>query len=183
MKKDKNLYLRSPQVQEIIGEVPPWLIRWGLSAAFAVIILLFCLSWFIRYPKTATATVAIKPTATISTKDNLISGKFIAEGFLDERYFHAVEVGQAAQIKLTSYSFYDYGVLKGTVTNKSEVSNQGKFKIVILLPEGLLTTHHRAIAYYENMSGTAEIIVENSRLINRMFNSFSGKSAKSTKRQ
>jgi hypothetical protein len=183
MKKDKNLCLRSPQVQEIIGQVPPWLIRWGLTAVFVVIVVLFCLSWFVRYPKTATATVVIKPTATIATTDNLASGKFIAEGFLDERYFHNIEPGQAAQIKLISSSFYDYGVLKGTVTEKSSVSHQGKFKIIILLPEGLLTTHHRAIAYYENMSGTAEIIVENSRLINRMFNSFSGKSAKSTKRQ
>jgi len=179
MKKDKNLHLRSPQVQEIIGEVPPWLVRWGLSAVFAVIVLFFCLSWFIRYPEITTATARIITTTEDVAKINLASkSEFIAEGFIDERHFHAIESGQPVHIKLTSYPFYEYGVLNGIIREKSGIQNQGKFKIVIILIDGLVTTHGRTIPYYENMTGTAEIVIQNPRLIQRILSSFSKRLAK-----
>lgn len=173
MSRDKNFHLRNPQVQEIIGQVPPWLIRWGMTAALAVVAVIFCLSWFVRYPETVTSSVTIIATEDDAAIIDAVSkSEFIAEGLVDERYFHAVEPGQAAHIKLVSYPFHEYGVLRGTIEKKFGVQKNGKFKILILLPNGLATTHRRAIPHYENMTGTAEIVVQNPRLINRIFSSF-----------
>ena len=54
--------LHSPEVQEIIGRVPNKLIRWGITVLFLVIVSLFFISWFIKYPDLLTARVVITTT-------------------------------------------------------------------------------------------------------------------------
>lgn len=41
---------RSEEVQEIIGRVSPWIIRWGITSVFVVLVVIICISWFVRYP-------------------------------------------------------------------------------------------------------------------------------------
>ena len=42
--------LRSEEVQEVLGWVPPWILRAGISVLFTVVIVLFVGSWFYKYP-------------------------------------------------------------------------------------------------------------------------------------
>jgi HlyD family secretion protein len=51
--------LRSAEVQEIIGQPPKALTRWGITMILILFVLLFILSWFIRYPDLLTAKVTI----------------------------------------------------------------------------------------------------------------------------
>lgn len=53
---------RSEEVQEIVGQVPSWIIRWGITAVFIFLVLILWISWFIRYPD------VIKGEAIITTK-------------------------------------------------------------------------------------------------------------------
>jgi len=45
-----KINLRSEEVQEILTKVPHWMIRWGNSLFFLIIILLLFISWFVKYP-------------------------------------------------------------------------------------------------------------------------------------
>ena len=42
--------LRSEEVQEVLGWVPPWILRSGITVLFVVVIVLFIGSWFYKYP-------------------------------------------------------------------------------------------------------------------------------------
>lgn len=42
--------IRSDEVQEIISAVPNWMIQWGITLIFGLIVMLLALSWFIKYP-------------------------------------------------------------------------------------------------------------------------------------
>ncbi len=42
--------IRSDEVQEILGHIPHWTIRWGIALIFLLILMLASLSWFIKYP-------------------------------------------------------------------------------------------------------------------------------------
>jgi multidrug efflux pump subunit AcrA (membrane-fusion protein) len=55
--------IRSEEVQEIISSVPNWMIRWGITLIFSLIIMLIALSWFVKYPDT------IVGKATLTTVD------------------------------------------------------------------------------------------------------------------
>jgi len=49
--QNKKIEFRSEPVQEILGTVPSWIIRWGTTLFFMIIMLLLVGSWFFRYPE------------------------------------------------------------------------------------------------------------------------------------
>ena len=55
--KDKNIELRSDKVRGVIGQIPPWIIRSGITVILLVIIALLVGSYYFKYPYTITTTV------------------------------------------------------------------------------------------------------------------------------
>ena len=51
--------LRSEEVQDILTRVPHWMIRWGTVLIFAIIMMLFFVSWFLKYPDIVRTEVVI----------------------------------------------------------------------------------------------------------------------------
>ncbi|MES2812954.1 MAG: HlyD family efflux transporter periplasmic adaptor subunit [Bacteroidota bacterium] len=47
---DTSFELRSEEVQDILTKVPHWMIRWGTVLIFGIILMLFTVSWFLKYP-------------------------------------------------------------------------------------------------------------------------------------
>ncbi|GAA4110976.1 HlyD family efflux transporter periplasmic adaptor subunit [Aquimarina addita] len=46
----QDIEIRSEEVQEILTKVPNWMIRYGNTLIFALILMLLFISWFIKYP-------------------------------------------------------------------------------------------------------------------------------------
>lgn len=59
MPKEKEIELRSEEVQDILTKVPHWMIRWGTVVIFAIIVMLFFVSWFIKYPDVVNTEIVI----------------------------------------------------------------------------------------------------------------------------
>ncbi|WP_289664446.1 HlyD family secretion protein [Flavobacterium panacagri] len=60
MAEEKDTFeLRSEEVQDILTKVPHWMIRWGTVLIFAIIVMLFFVSWFVKYPDVVTAEIVI----------------------------------------------------------------------------------------------------------------------------
>ncbi|MET3025211.1 HlyD family efflux transporter periplasmic adaptor subunit [Flavobacterium sp. UW10123] len=57
--KEDTFELRSEEVQDILTKVPHWMIRWGTVLIFAIIIMLFFVSWFVKYPDTVKTEIVI----------------------------------------------------------------------------------------------------------------------------
>jgi multidrug resistance efflux pump len=84
-----------------------------------------------------------------------------------------VRIGQTVNIKLQNYPDYEFGVLKGKVNTVSEISNkEGLYIVDVILPEKLITSYNKEIVFKQEMRGTAEIITEDLRLIERFFYQF-----------
>jgi len=64
---EKQIELKSPAVQEILGRPPRWIIRWGISIIFIVIAGLVIGSYFFKYPDILIATITV-------TTENLPAG-------------------------------------------------------------------------------------------------------------
>ncbi len=81
-----------------------------------------------------------------------------------------VKKGQSVNIKLDNYPDYEFGVLKGQIKSISEISdNEGFYTIDVSLPKELVTSYNKDIIFKQEMRGTAEIITEDLRLIERFF--------------
>lgn len=81
-----------------------------------------------------------------------------------------IKVGQQVNIRLVNYPYTEFGMLEGTIKSISLVpDNDGFYLIDVELPEKLITTYNKEIAFKQEMRGAAEIITEDLRLIERFF--------------
>lgn len=72
LKKDL-VEIRSEEVQEILGYIPRWIIRWGISVVFLSIFILLIGSWFFRYPDVISSSIVVtteNPPANIITRSS-----------------------------------------------------------------------------------------------------------------
>jgi len=83
-----------------------------------------------------------------------------------------VKPGQEVNIKLSGYPYLEYGMVKGIVKSKSLVTSGDSYTIELFLPEGLTTLYGRKLDFTQNMQGTAEIITEDLRLLQKIMNPF-----------
>lgn len=77
-----------------------------------------------------------------------------------------VEVGQKVYVRLDNYPDKEYGFLTGYVSNISEIpDNESNYFVEIKFPDGLRTNYHKTLPLSKQMVGTAQIIVDDKRLI------------------
>lgn len=77
-----------------------------------------------------------------------------------------VEVGQKVYVRLDNYPDKEYGFLTGIVNNISEIpDNESNYFVEIKFPNGLKTNYHKTLPLSKQMVGTAQIIVDDKRLI------------------
>jgi len=62
MSENKEFELRSEQVQDILTQIPHWMIRWGNFVILIILLFIFLGSWIIKYPD------VIRTQITITTK-------------------------------------------------------------------------------------------------------------------
>jgi hypothetical protein len=83
-----------------------------------------------------------------------------------------VKPGQKVNIKLSGYPYLEYGMVRGVIKSKSLVASRDAYIIEIDLPDGLTTLYGIKLDFAQNMQGTAEIITEDLRLLQKIVNPF-----------
>ena len=71
--KGKEIEFRSEEVQEVMGQIPAWIQRWGITLLFAIVIILLFGSCFFKYPdviSTAMTLTSHRPVAKIIPKNS-----------------------------------------------------------------------------------------------------------------
>lgn len=100
------------------------------------------------------------------------AGDFIGRINLRMNRSGKVKPGQAVNIKLSGYPYLEYGMVRGIVKSKSLVPSDGSYIIELNLPSGLTTLYGKKLDFTQNMQGTAEIITDNLRLLQKIINPF-----------
>ena len=59
MPQDRDNNFHSEEAQEILGRVPVWIIRWGITVVFSIFAIIIIGCCFIRYPERVAGTVTI----------------------------------------------------------------------------------------------------------------------------
>jgi HlyD family secretion protein len=83
-----------------------------------------------------------------------------------------VKPGQSVNIKLSGYPYLEYGMVKGIVKSISLVPSDDSYVIELSLPSGLMTLYGKKLDFTQNMQGTAEIITDDLRLLQKILNPF-----------
>jgi multidrug resistance efflux pump len=73
VEEEKEIILRTEEVNEILTSTPKWIFRWGISVIFILILTGITLSYFIRYPDILTADITLttlNPPITLVSKNS-----------------------------------------------------------------------------------------------------------------
>ncbi|MBT8245763.1 HlyD family efflux transporter periplasmic adaptor subunit [Winogradskyella sp.] len=98
------------------------------------------------------------------------NSKFVAKLKTPSQNSGKINAGQKVNIKLENYPDTEFGVLNGTVKNISLIpDSEGLYYVDVELPKKLITSYNKEIDFKQEMRGTAEIITEDLRLIERFF--------------
>lgn len=79
-----------------------------------------------------------------------------------------IKIGQPVIIKLLDYTDSEFGQIQGTIMRISPITDdQGNYLLQASLTNGLTTTYNHEIEFKQEMQGSAEIITEDLRLLER----------------
>lgn len=102
----------------------------------------------------------------------LVTGNYLGRISLKMLRSGKVKTGQMVNIKLSGYPYLEYGMVRGRVKSISLVPSGDSYVIDIELPAGLRTLYGNDLEFTQNMQGSAEIITENVRLLQKLINPF-----------
>ena len=84
MPEINNTNVHSEEVQEIMGFIPKWIVRWGLSFIFLIFLTIIIGSYFFRFPEVVTAPIVITtqnpPAALVAKSGGQIAKWFVSNG-------------------------------------------------------------------------------------------------------
>lgn len=83
-----------------------------------------------------------------------------------------VKIGQKVRVQIDKYPHQEYGQLNGKVLSISLLPNKEVYRVTFELTNGMKSSYGKMLKYSPEMSGTADIITEDERLISRVFNNF-----------
>lgn len=81
-------------------------------------------------------------------------------------------VGQKVFIRLDNYPYQEYGMVLGNVKSISLVPREESYTLEVNLPNKLHTSFGKELEFRQEMQGSAEIITEDLRLLERIFYQF-----------
>ena len=126
---------------------------------------------FTNYSQKNQNVLAGETIMTIVPKENK---KIVGKIYLSPKGAGKVKVGQRINVKLDDFPYNEYGILHTEVKSISLVptkrDNTNQYVIQVEFPSKLQTTYGKTIDFRQQMVGHADIITEDTRLIERLLN-------------
>jgi HlyD family secretion protein len=79
-----------------------------------------------------------------------------------------VKVGDQVNVQFDNYPHMEFGMVKGYVSDISEVPDEGFYTVEVEFPDALRTYYDFTIPFSQNMQGSAEIYTDKKRMIQRV---------------
>ncbi len=86
--------------------------------------------------------------------------------------FGKIKIGQTVKIKFDNYPYYEYGQVTGSIKSIAQIPNKNGYRAEVVLTNGMITSYNKTLGFKPEMTGTAEVITEDLRLLQRIFNRF-----------
>ena len=160
-KKIDEIDRHSQEVQDLLGRIPSWLIRYGTIMVITLLIVLLSGCWLFKYPDLVSGPVVV----TVDGKNpNRLTGLL----YLNRKDMENIKMGQQVNMKFPDYPYLEFGVVVGVVGNISSAPTSDGYEVEIQLPGQLITTIGTKLDFRQEMKGNGEIVTEDKRLLNRI---------------
>lgn len=84
--KEKEIELRSEEFQEILGTIPPWIQRWGITVVFVIVTIILTGSSIFKYPDIISASMTLTGTTPPASIIARMQGKLTELNVKDNQF-------------------------------------------------------------------------------------------------
>jgi multidrug efflux pump subunit AcrA (membrane-fusion protein) len=175
--KNDNLNTKSATVQEDIRRLKAAIEEW--KQTYLVIAPIAGTTTFAKIwsPQQSIGTgeemLTIVPTPPQYLAQNEVKNKKIIKAVLPLANSAKVKIGLKSNIKFEAYPYQEYGVIQGIVENISLVPQANKdgdyYLLEMSVNDSLSTTYGKKLLMKQEMQGSANIITEDRRVVDRLF--------------
>lgn len=162
MDEKDNIELRSEKVRNLIGQIPPIIIRAGISVIFIIILVLLIGSWFFKFEYT------IKTTATIDKNNDSL----IIQLKIPANEINKIKTGQKVILDFNNIpNLYNEKMVTEiqNIPNTLEIKEDGGFYTAeIILPEKTKIESGRTLSIKKEIKTNAEIVTDKISLFDRI---------------
>lgn len=162
LQKHASAAKHNDEIRGIITAEPSWMLRWGNTLYFCILLLIIGLSSLVKYPEVVHASLKIVSPVH-------------GEMMIPQSCIGKVKVAEKVLIRLKDFSNEKYGVLEGHISYISEGQyKDGAFmSIVNFNPK---TKKEQHLFYLtQGVLTDAEIITENATILQRLFRTETGR--------
>lgn len=96
--------------------------------------------------------------------------QYFAEVYIPQNNFGKIKQGQKVLLKFSAYPFQEFGSITGKLDFVSSIATDTGYLAKVLLPNGLQTNYKKQLQFHEGLLAQAEIITEDLKLSDRLFN-------------
>ena len=117
----------------------------------------------------------LQENQAVATNQELVyvappSTDYVGELRVPQQNSGKVRVGQSVLVKFSGYPYQEFGAVRGRITAIADIPlKDSVFLAKVELPTGLKTTYGKRLAYKTGMSASADIITNDSRLLEKLF--------------
>jgi multidrug efflux pump subunit AcrA (membrane-fusion protein) len=137
--------------------------------------------WKSKYLLISAATGKVAFPAIIEEKTQIKQGQMVcvvnpehtqyyATVLIPQANFGKIRIGERVLLKLSAYPYREFGALKGSLNFISSIPTDSGFIAKVILPEDLSINYKKQIVYRDGLTAQAEIITEDLKLSDRLFN-------------
>ncbi|WP_185937230.1 HlyD family efflux transporter periplasmic adaptor subunit [Chitinophaga polysaccharea] len=95
--------------------------------------------------------------------------KYYMQATIPQGNFGKISKGQKAILKFQAYPWQEFGSVEGEIDYISPVPIDSTYIARIVLPNGLLTNHHKKLFFRQGLTARAEVITKDMRLLERFY--------------
>ena len=147
-------------IAELDNQLQDWKNKYLLMAPEAGVVSFYSLRPENRYVHAGERVMAIVPIAR--------NNELVGEILLPVTGSGKVKIGQRVLIRFESYPYEEFGIVEGRVTGKALLPQNDSYFVTVSLPNGLLTNKGETLPFHQLMSGQAEILTNEKRLVDRL---------------
>lgn len=151
---------RKNSVNEIIPTRPGAISGWIFPIYTGVLCICMLPLWFIHHPD------IIKTRAVLLNREQqtLLVELDVTQGDAGK-----IDSGQVVQLLIYDFPAPGFGAVEGYLTHVSKEGHNNSLMAQVLLPEGMITSKHKNIAYRNGMKADILIYIKDMRLLQRIF--------------
>lgn len=161
MEKEKEIELRSEEVQEVMNRVPPAILRYGSGVLLGIVLLLLGGSAWFSYPETVVTEFTLS-----AGMDGLPQGA----GRVAMLDIGKIALGQRVVIHLIGFPEETYGFMEGSITAVSEFPDEtGNYMLSVGLTGVTVERCKTVLLLVKETQGTAKVIIKERTLLECFF--------------